>query len=129
MNASPYNRVKICLCQYKTDLTSVRFLLVCFYFCFYPWLYILNVKIFSIESDDVLSIAAHVFCNLFLKTKPFIWANFDHVCEVFQGLFFANPFIAKSCAGVEVEKKIRISPPRSFPYHYFLFYLNSKYFG
>ena len=38
-----------------------------FLFCFYPWPYILNVKIFRCEGADVFSIDAHVFRNLFLK--------------------------------------------------------------
>ena len=58
-----------------------------FYFC--PWPFLLNVQTFSSESVDIFSMAAHIFPNCFNKNIPSIWANFDHVFEVFLGLFFA----------------------------------------
>ena len=44
-----------------------------------PWL---NTK-----SADFFSNAFHAFRNLFWKNA--IWANFNHMFEVFQTLFFA----------------------------------------
>ena len=41
-----------------------------FWFCFYPWPYILNIKTCSRETGDIFSIAAHVFRKLFLKICP-----------------------------------------------------------
>ena len=63
---------------------------------FHPWSYILNVQTSRRKSTDIFSIIVHVFCTFFLKNMPSIWANFNHVFEVFQ------VSIAKRCAGMRL---------------------------
>ena len=60
-----------------------------FWFCFFSWPYMLNAQIFSVGSVNTFSIVVHEFCNFFLKNMRSIWAPFNPVFEMFQGLFFA----------------------------------------
>ena len=70
----------LCLCLY-------RFVLKYFLFCYYPWTYIRNVQTSRSKNNDFFSIAAHVLRNLFWKSVPHIWANFNHLFKVFQTSF------------------------------------------
>ena len=63
------------VCQYKIHLRS----------------YVLSLALLtkhSCEPVDVFCTAACIFLNLFIKIFP-LMANFDHLFEVFHGLFFA----------------------------------------
>lgn len=72
----------LCLCLY-------RFVLIYFLFCYYPWIYILNVQTSRSKNIDFFSIVVQVVRNLFWKNVPHIWANFNHSFKVFQSLLFA----------------------------------------
>ena len=62
------------------------------YTCFQPWPHVyVNIGIFVLDNKytHTLSKAVHEPYDLFGENMPSISANFDHVFEVFQGLFFA----------------------------------------
>ena len=71
-------------------------------FCFHTWPYILKVFTSSSETVDVFIIAVYVFRSLFCKIGPLVYANFNKVFEMFQGLLFCYSLIVKRCAENEV---------------------------
>ena len=85
------------LCLYQLLQTLVSLSADIFLHCYSPWLYILNAFTQSHDNADLFSNAVHVYVSS-------ISANFDHVFEVFQGIFFL-PVIEKRCAGVKDAPK------------------------
>ena len=61
------------------------------YICFQPWPHVyVNIRNFVLDNKytHFLSKTVHEPYHLFGKDMPSIWANFDLLFEVFQGLFF-----------------------------------------
>ena len=85
---------------------------------FHPWSYILNGQTSRRKSTDIFSIIVHVFCIFFLKNMPSIWANFNHVFEVFQAS------IPKRCAGMRLADG-GIQRLSSTPHFCLFFYLSA----
>ena len=54
---------------------------------FYPWSYVLNIQTTS-HKNAIFPVASSTYLQFILKNMPSIWANFNQVFEVFQGLFF-----------------------------------------
>ena len=74
-----------------------------FIFCFNPRPHMLNVQRTSTKVFNVLSIAVHIFRIFLLKNMPSIWANFNHVFELFQGFFFTFLLLRKDSMGTRLD--------------------------
>ena len=81
--------------------SSYIFFFVLFFFCFYPWPYILNILISSRKTADVFSMAVHLFNYLFWKMCP-QFLQILITCLKCSRASFCLPLIAKGCTGGEV---------------------------
>ena len=62
---------------------------IAFCSCFYPWLYILNIISLTSNLINVFLVSPSTYSIIYSEKMPSIRENFNHVFEVFQGLFLA----------------------------------------
>lgn len=71
-----------------------------FLFCFYPWLYILIIKLLAVKLL-IFSVSLSTHSAIYSENFVLYLANFNHALKVFRGLFFAFPFYRKDALGDE----------------------------
>ena len=86
------------------NLSQYLFRLVCFLFWFFLWPYILNGRAFSTE-QLIFSVLPSKYFAIYAEKYALYQANFGHVSEVFQGLFFAFLLQRKDVLGSRLQEK------------------------
>ena len=74
------------------------FLFISFY-CFYPWLYTLNVSSLTSNLLNIFNIAVHVFGNIFWKICPLFGQILIRCLECFRASFSLSSYSEKMCWG------------------------------
>ena len=85
------------------NLRWYHFLLVCFYFCFYPWPYLYTKRVNLLpETASAFSIAVQVFRNSFLKICP-LFGQILITCMKCSRASFSPSFCSEKMRWDEVE--------------------------
>ena len=91
--------MSLLVCQYTLGwYHSLRFAPM-FFFCFYPWPYLLNIQTFSHEPIAVFIIAGQVFPNLFLKICPLFGQILITCMKCSRASFSLSSYSEKMCWG------------------------------